>query len=97
MIDHQGPDPLRWKALTVVCAAFFMTVLDVSIVNVALPSIKRSLDVTDVTVQWVLIAYTITFGDRERSGLLAVRKHGGERVDWDLETLLSEFGELATI
>ena len=33
------PDPLRWKALAIVCAAFFMTVLDVSIVNVALPSI----------------------------------------------------------
>src|SRR6266516_3692435 len=32
-------DPLRWKALTVVCAAFFMTILDVSIVKVALPSI----------------------------------------------------------
>jgi hypothetical protein len=32
------PDPLRWKALAVVCAAFFMTVLDVSIVNVALTS-----------------------------------------------------------
>ena len=30
-------DPRRWKALAVVCAAFFMTVLDVSIVNVALP------------------------------------------------------------
>src|SRR5256884_6677593 len=37
-------DPLRWKALTVVCAAFFMTILDVSIVNVALPSIGKSLD-----------------------------------------------------
>ena len=36
-------DPLRWKALTVVCAAFFMTILDVSIVNVALPSIGTSL------------------------------------------------------
>ena len=36
-------DPLRWKALAVVCAAFFMTVLDVSIVNVALPSIGRGL------------------------------------------------------
>ena len=34
-------DPMRWKALAVVCAAFFMTVLDVSIVNVALPSIGR--------------------------------------------------------
>ena len=36
-------DPNRWKALTIVCAAFFMTVLDVSIVNVALPSIGKSL------------------------------------------------------
>ncbi len=57
-----GPDPRRWQALALVCVAFFMTVLDVSIVNVALPSIKNSLNVTDVTVQWVLIAYTITFG-----------------------------------
>jgi EmrB/QacA subfamily drug resistance transporter len=61
-MNAAGPDPKRWQALAVVCVAFFMTVLDVSIVNVALPSIKRSLDVSDVTVQWVLIAYTITFG-----------------------------------
>ena len=33
------PDPKRWQALALVCVAFFMTVLDVSIVNVALPSI----------------------------------------------------------
>jgi EmrB/QacA subfamily drug resistance transporter len=57
-----APDPRRWQALALVCVAFFMTVLDVSIVNVALPSIKRSLDVSDVTLQWVLVAYTITFG-----------------------------------
>ncbi|MFL5959105.1 MAG: MFS transporter [Gaiellaceae bacterium] len=57
-----APDPKRWEALALVCVAFFMTVLDVSIVNVALPSIKRSLTVSDSTLQWVLIAYTITFG-----------------------------------
>ena len=39
-----APDPRRWKALAVVCAAFFMTVLDVAIVNVALPSIATDLD-----------------------------------------------------
>jgi EmrB/QacA subfamily drug resistance transporter len=55
-------DPRRWEALTVVCVAFFMTVLDVSIVNVALPSIKNSLHVGESSLQWVLIAYTITFG-----------------------------------
>src|SRR5437764_12767049 len=61
-MNTAGPDPRRWQALALVCVAFFMTVLDVSIVNVALPSIKRSLTVSDSTLQWVLIAYTITFG-----------------------------------
>jgi EmrB/QacA subfamily drug resistance transporter len=66
-------DPNRWKALAVVCVAFFMTVLDGTIVTVALPSIKTSLDVNDNTLQWVLIAYTITFG-----GLLLL---GGRAAD----------------
>jgi EmrB/QacA subfamily drug resistance transporter len=57
-----APDPRRWQALALVCVAFFMTILDVSIVNVALPSIQTSLDVSEETLQWVLIAYTITFG-----------------------------------
>jgi EmrB/QacA subfamily drug resistance transporter len=55
-------DPRRWKALAIVCAAFFMTVLDVSIVNVALPSIGRSLDFSRENLQWVITAYAITFG-----------------------------------
>src|SRR3954471_4046948 len=55
-------DPRRWKALAVVCAAFFMTVLDVSIVNVALPSIGTSLDFSRENLQWVITAYAITFG-----------------------------------
>ncbi len=66
-------DPNRWKALAVVCVAFFMTVLDGTIVTVALPSIKTSLDVSDSTLQWVLIAYSITFG-----GLLLL---GGRAAD----------------
>jgi EmrB/QacA subfamily drug resistance transporter len=56
------PDPLRWKALTVVCAAFFMTILDVSIVNVALPSIGTSLHFSQDNLQWVITAYAITYG-----------------------------------
>jgi EmrB/QacA subfamily drug resistance transporter len=55
-------DPNRWKALAIVCAAFFMTVLDVSIVNVALPSIGRSLHFSSDDLQWVITAYAITFG-----------------------------------
>src|SRR6478735_7356562 len=56
------PDPRRWKALAIVCAAFFMTVLDVSIVNVALPSIGKSLHFSESNLQWVITAYAITFG-----------------------------------
>ena len=56
------PDPRRWQALALVCVAFFMTVLDVSIVTVALPSIARSLHLSQSSLQWVLTAYAITFG-----------------------------------
>ena len=38
------PDPRRWKALALLCAAFFMVVLDIAIVNVALPSIGEDLE-----------------------------------------------------
>src|SRR5207244_11277338 len=56
------PDPRRWQALALVCVAMFMTVLDVSIVNVALPSIKTALNVAEKDLQWVITAYAITFG-----------------------------------
>ena len=62
MAATAGPDPRRWKALALVCAAFFMTVLDVSIVNVALPSIGTALHFSRESLQWVITAYAITFG-----------------------------------
>jgi EmrB/QacA subfamily drug resistance transporter len=62
MATSAGPDPRRWQALALVCVAFFMTVLDVSIVNVALPSIGRSLHFSATGLQWVITAYAITFG-----------------------------------
>jgi EmrB/QacA subfamily drug resistance transporter len=52
----------KWLTLAIVGAAFFMTILDVAIVNVAIPSIEKDLNVTETTIQWVLIAYSITFG-----------------------------------
>src|SRR5437667_561583 len=55
-------DSGKWLTLAIVGAAFFMTILDVAIVNVAIPSIENDLNVTETTVQWVLIAYSITFG-----------------------------------
>src|SRR5947209_5253526 len=52
----------KWLTLAVVGAAFFMTILDVAIVNVAIPSIQRNLHIAESTVQWVITAYAITFG-----------------------------------
>jgi EmrB/QacA subfamily drug resistance transporter len=55
-------NPHRWRILAVVATAFFMTILDVSIVNVALPSIAEDLDFSQENLQWVITAYAITFG-----------------------------------
>src|SRR5579859_6391218 len=52
----------RWIALAVIVAAQFMVVLDVAIVNVALPSIKTDLHFTQESLQWVITAYAIMFG-----------------------------------
>ena len=56
------PDPRRWKALALVCAAIFMTVVDVSIVNVAIPTIGTKLHFSRDALQWVITAYALTFG-----------------------------------
>ncbi|WP_431031913.1 MFS transporter [Streptomyces sp. P6-2-1] len=56
------PDPDRWKALAVCLVAGFMTLLDVSIVNVALPSIRTGLDTPESDLQWVLSGYALSFG-----------------------------------
>jgi EmrB/QacA subfamily drug resistance transporter len=55
-------DPHRWRILAVVATAFFMTILDVSIVNVALPSIGKDLEFSRENLQWVITAYAIAFG-----------------------------------
>jgi MFS family permease len=55
-------DPRRWHALVVTQLAAFMVLLDVSIVNVALPSIERGLDVSASTAQWVVSGYALTLG-----------------------------------
>ena len=57
-----APDPRRWKALILVCAAIFVVVLDIAIVNVALPSIGSDLDFAPQNLQWVITAYSLTYG-----------------------------------
>lgn len=56
------PDPRRWKALAVSLAAGFMSLLDVSIVNVALPSVQNGLGASAGSVQWIISGYALTFG-----------------------------------
>jgi EmrB/QacA subfamily drug resistance transporter len=53
---------MRWRALAVSQFAGFMVLLDVSIVNVALPSIERGLGVSTGAVQWVVSGYALAFG-----------------------------------
>jgi EmrB/QacA subfamily drug resistance transporter len=56
------PDRRRWIGLAVIVAAQFMVVLDVAIVNVALPTIKTDLHFSQESLQWVVTAYSILFG-----------------------------------
>jgi EmrB/QacA subfamily drug resistance transporter len=52
----------RWLALYVLCLGDLLIVLDVSIVNVALPSIREDLGFSEASLAWVVNAYTLTFG-----------------------------------
>jgi EmrB/QacA subfamily drug resistance transporter len=57
-----APAPGRWIALVVCCSALFMTLLDVSVTNVALPSISRSTGAGPSGLQWIVSGYTLAFG-----------------------------------
>ncbi|MGY1710518.1 MFS transporter [Geodermatophilus sp. SYSU D00758] len=59
--DTYRPDPRRWRALSVTLVAGFMSLLDVSIVSVALPSLQQDLAASPATVQWVVSGYALTF------------------------------------
>ena len=57
-----GQDSARWRILLVVLAAIFMSLMGVSIVNVALASIQQALEASRSDIQWVLSGYALTFG-----------------------------------
>ncbi len=56
---HTTPDIRKWFALAATCFGLFMTLLDVTVVNVALPTIQRDLSASFADLQWVLNAYAI--------------------------------------
>ncbi|GAA3028102.1 MFS transporter [Streptomyces lactacystinicus] len=59
---HEDADRRRWWALAVIATAQLMIVLDITIVNIALPSAQRDLGISDADRQWVITAYTLAFG-----------------------------------
>jgi EmrB/QacA subfamily drug resistance transporter len=61
-VSSPSADPRRWAALIVVCFAQLMIVLDVTIVNVALPSIQQDLHFSQADLTWVVNAFLVTFG-----------------------------------
>jgi EmrB/QacA subfamily drug resistance transporter len=73
VMQETTPDPRRWWALALLCGAFFMVILDGTIVIVALPSIAADLGFSEQGLQWVLSVYALTFG-----GLLLL---GGRAAD----------------
>jgi EmrB/QacA subfamily drug resistance transporter len=56
-----SPDPRRWLTLIILLLAAFMNLLDVSIVNIAIPSIQRDLHASYADVQWALAGYTLAY------------------------------------
>ncbi len=57
-----GKQTSHWLILILLCLAQFMVVLDVSIVNVALPAVQGAFRMNPTTLQWIITAYTLTFG-----------------------------------
>src|SRR5436190_2550938 len=62
MTERTAPDRNRWIALYVLCVGMLMIVLDVTVVNVALPSIQSDLGFSQSSLAWVVNAYLIAFG-----------------------------------
>ena len=56
------PHDTRWGALAVTLVVGFMSLLDVTIVNVAVPSMQQALDASSAAIQWIVSGYALTFG-----------------------------------
>lgn len=78
--DLNKTNSLDWLALALLCAAQFMVVLDFSIVNVALPAIQKDLGFSQQNLQWIISAYSLTFGGFLLLGGRAADLFGRRRV-----------------
>src|SRR5882724_7231389 len=69
-----APDPKRWFAMAVIVVSQLLIVLDATVVNIALPTVQKALNISSADRQWALTAYTLAFG-----GLLLL---GGRIADY---------------
>ncbi len=74
------PDPRRWRVLAVSLVVGFMSLLDVTIVNVAVPSIRAGLETNAATIQWVVSGYALAFGMTLVAGGRLGDAHGRRRM-----------------
>ncbi|MFF9849062.1 MFS transporter [Streptomyces litmocidini] len=75
-----GVHARRWRALALICAAQFMLILDVTVVNVALPALAADLDLGRTALTWVVTAYTLCFGSLMLLGGRLADALGARRV-----------------
>ena len=84
IVNAGEADSRRWLVLATICFAALMIVLDVTVMNLALPSAQRALGFTNADRQWIVTAYSLTFGSLlllfGRFGDLFGRKLGAHRL-----------------
>src|SRR3954465_7018386 len=90
----QQSEVSHWLILILLALAQFMVVLDVSIVNVALPSIQHAFNMSQTNLQWIVTGYTLTFGGMLLLGGRAADLFGRRRL-FIIGTLLFTLASLA--
>jgi EmrB/QacA subfamily drug resistance transporter len=79
-MTSSSPHLNRWRAFTLLAVSFFMTIIDLTIVNVSLPTIGRDLHFSETNLQWVATAYALTFGGMLLLGGRAADLLGRRRI-----------------
>ncbi|MGK2933052.1 MAG: MFS transporter, partial [Solirubrobacterales bacterium] len=79
-VPEGEPDPRRWKALWVICAAIFLSAIDMTIVNVALPDIADDLGATVNELQWVVEGFLLALASLLLVGGGIADRFGRKRI-----------------
>ncbi|WP_335981185.1 MFS transporter [Streptomyces sp. CA2R106] len=77
---REAPDPLRWWSLLAVSLATFMTYLDLNIINVAIPTIQRSLHLSEAGLEWIVSSYLLTLAGLLLAGGRLADAYGRRRL-----------------